>query len=185
MVVFGHRLNSMIPEAFSNLFDCVILDLQSTAGAARPRDVLPVANPSPATSRRSPCTSSPAGTSCAGPAWPSARRLRPPPSTAGAARGRRPRTMSGGFTSDPRAAGRTRTSCCCAPCPHGSAGGAASPPGGEPESGEDSVLCLQSRGDGGLESGPEPEDDKSHSFFIKEYVFIQDWSPPPPRGSEV
>lgn len=32
---------------------------------------------------------------------------------------------------------------------------------------------------------PEPEDDKSHSFFIKEYVFIQDWPPAAPRGSEV
>lgn len=82
--------------------DSVILALQSTAGAARARDVLPVANPSPATSRQSPCTSSPAGTSCAGPAWPSARRLRRPPSTAGAARGWQPLRMSGGFTSDPQ-----------------------------------------------------------------------------------
>lgn len=42
----------------------------------------------------------------------------------------------------------------------------------------------RTRSRGGF-GGLEPEDDKSHSFFIKEYVFLQDWSAALPRGSEV
>lgn len=83
--------------------------------------------------------------------------------------------MSGGFTSEPREDEKELLLC---PASTGSRPGAAR----EPQSGERTRSCAyRVEGGGGLE----PEDDKSHSFFIKEYVFMQDWSAALPRGSEV
>lgn len=81
--------------------------LQSRAGAARRKDALPAAKPSPLISKRSLFTSFPAATSCVARAWPRSRSLYHR-YCAGAAKGRLPRTTSGGFTSEPSAAGACR-----------------------------------------------------------------------------
>lgn len=95
--------------------------LQSTAGAARPKDALPAAKPSPLISKRSPFTSFPAATSCVARAWPRSRSLHHQ-YCAGVVKGRLPRTTSGGFTSDPL--------------------GCRSPPGGR-EQGAAAVPCVR------------------------------------------
>lgn len=145
----------------------LLLASQSTAGAARPRDARPVAKPSHLTSKQSPSTSFPAATSCVARAWLRSRKLCP--SCVRAARGRWPRTTSGGSTSNNAWGGEQELL-----LSHVSVWVMQ---GRRPDEHRGEVsLCLQSSG-GGLEhrAGAESdlEDNKSHSFFNKERVFIQ------------